>query len=394
MSEKFQESLRLELHQLEEQHLLRRAGILEGQQAHATTIDGKQVIMLCSNNYLGLTNHPRVIKETIEAIEKYGVGLGCGRVIVSMEVQLELEKEIAEFKHCEASITFQTGYDTNLAAVWTLAGEGDWIISDSLNHASIIDGSRLSPATKKVFPHKDMAGLEKILKESQGARRKIIITDSVFSMDGDIAPLPEIVELAEKYSAVVYTDDSHAVGVLGKTGAGISEHFGLHGKVEIEMGTLSKALGSVGGYVAGSVALREYLFQKARPFVFATGHLAPPSAAAALAAIKVLHDEPYLLEQLWKNARRFRDGLKSLGFNTGQSETPIIPVMVGDAGLATELRNMLVERKIFVQAFVYPVVASDKARLRTIVSATHTSDELDRALEVFAECGHKLKIIN
>jgi len=367
--------------------------ILQGEQAHRIQLDGRSIIMLCSNNYLGLTTHPKVRAAAKEAVDKYGVGLGCGRSICSMQVQEELEAKLAEFKHTEAAIVFQTGYDTNLATIWTLTDEEDTIISDELNHASIIDGCRLTRAKKKIYPHKDMQALEKLLKESQDSRRILVVTDGVFSMEGDIAPLPEIVELAEKYSAMTYVDDAHSCGVLGKNGRGTVDHFGLHGRVDIQMGTLSKALPCVGGYIASSREVIDYLWQRARPWLFATGHLPPPVAAALVAMLEVLQEEPQLIENLWKNTKYFKEGLKRLGFNTGQSETPITPVIVGESTLARRMSDMLFEEGIFVQAFGYPIVPEGSARLRTIVSAAHTQDELDYALEAFEIVGKKLGII-
>jgi glycine C-acetyltransferase len=368
--------------------------VLEGAQAHRAVVDGRDVIMLAANNYLGLTNHPKVVRAVKTALDRYGAGLGCNRGLVSMRLQLELEERIAKFKKTEASLVFPTGYDTNLGAIWALTGEESVLVCDELNHASVFDAARMSRVSLKVYGHGDMRSLERRLKGLKDGRRVFIVTPGIFPLEGDIARLPEIVELAERYSATVYVDDAHAVGVLGQRGAGSVEHFGLEGRVEIMAGTLSKALASVGGYIAGSSDLRQYLFKRARPFSQSTGHLAPPSAAAVIACLDILENDRSLVERLWKNARYFREGLIELGFDTGASETPIIPVLLGGSSTAIEFSRMLFEEGIFTQPFTYPSVPEGKARLRTIVAATHTRAELDRALQAFDKVGRQLNVSN
>jgi glycine C-acetyltransferase len=368
-------------------------GILSSAQGPRITIAEKSYINLASNNYLGFAHDPQVIEAARAALDAYGFGLGGGRTLYSMTVHQELERRLAAFKQREAAIVFQTGYDTNLAALATLAGEGDVIISDASNHASIVDGIRLSRAERRIYPHNDMDGLAEQLRASQGARTIFIVTDGVFSMDGDLAPLPEIVTLAEHYGALVYVDDAHGDGVLGRSGSGIVEHFDLHGRVAIEMGTLSKALGGVGGFLAADQEITQYLFQRSRTFMFSTGHLPPAVAAGLLAALDLLQAQPQRLERLWANARHFREGIKRLGFNTGASVTPIVPVMIGDAVQAAAFGRELRAAGIYAQAFSYPVVPQGKARIRCIVSASHSSEDLDAALEVFATVGRRLRLI-
>jgi len=368
--------------------------VIDGPQAHRVKVDGRDILMLSSNNYLGLTTHPKVIQATKDAIDRYGVGLGCGRSIVSMRIQLELEERLAKFKRAEAALAFATGYDTNLGTVWALMDRHTTLFLDEYNHASVFDGAGLSGARVKVYPHRDMKKLESMLKVSDKNKRRFVITPSIFPLEGDIAKLPEVVELAERYGASVYVDDAHAAGILGDHGRGSVDHFGLHGKVAVQVGTLSKALASVGGYVAGSSELREYLFWKARPFAISTGHLAPPSVAAVIASLDVLEHDDSLLKRLWKNADYFREGLMDLGFDTGQSETPIIPVMVKDAVKAAGFSKQLFDRGILVRSFGPPAVPENTARLRTIVSSTHTKAELDYALETFAKVGKNLDVIS
>ncbi|MDG6926596.1 MAG: aminotransferase class I/II-fold pyridoxal phosphate-dependent enzyme [Nitrososphaerota archaeon] len=368
--------------------------VIEGPQAHKVRVDGRDVIMLSSNNYLGLTTHPRVIKATKDAIDRYGVGLGCGRSIASMRIQLDLEERLAKFKHTEATLAFATGYDTNLGTVWALMDRGTTLFLDEYNHASVFDGAGLSGARVRVYPHRDMRKLESFLKTPDRNKRRFIITPSIFPLEGDIAELPEIVELAERYGASVYVDDAHAAGILGDHGRGSVDHFGLHGRVAVQVGTLSKALASVGGYVAGSSDLREYLFWKARPFAISTGHLAPPSVAAVIASLDVLEEDDSLLKRLWKNADYFRGGLNDLGFDTGLSETPIIPVVVKDAAKGARFSKTLLDQGILVRSFGPPTVPENTARLRTIVSATHSRAELDYALETFAKVGRSLEVIH
>ncbi|MGH2507446.1 MAG: glycine C-acetyltransferase [Ktedonobacteraceae bacterium] len=370
-----------------------RPRVLETEQKATVVMDGRKVITLSSNNYLGLTVHPRLRQAAIEAIERYGVGSGAVRTIAgTMSLHNELEEKLARFKHTEASLTMQSGYATNLGVISALMQEGDVIISDELNHASIIDGIRLCKSPRKVFRHKDMADLRRVLDESQGANKTMVVTDGVFSMDGDIAPLAEIVTLAEQYGAFVMVDDAHASGVLGQNGRGSVSHFGLDGRVALQIGTLSKGIGALGGYVACSQDMRDFLLNRARPVLFSTSH--PPSVVATcIAALDILEHDHSLVEHLWENTSFFKKGLEQLGFNTGQSETPITPVIVGAAPLAVKLSTRLFEEGVFAQAIVFPTVAVDKCRVRTIVTALHTNEELSQALDVFERVGKELAII-
>lgn len=385
--------LRGEIQGLKDQGLYFKVRVLEGEQGPVARIDGKQVANLASNNYLGLTTHPRLREAAIKATEQYGVGSGAVRTIIgTMSLHEELEARLAEFKHTEACIVFQSGFTANTGVIPALMGEGDVIISDELNHASIIDGCRLTRAERKVYGHKKMSELEQRLEESHGARRLMVVTDSVFSMDGDLAPLPEIVALAERFDAIVMVDDAHASGVLGRNGRGSVDHFDLHGRVHVQVGTLSKAIGSVGGYIAGTRALRDWLEQRGRPYLFSTSH--PPSVTATcIAALEVLQDEPELLERLWDNTRYFKGELNRLGFDTGGSETPITPVIVGGSARALAMSERLFEEGVFAQAIVFPTVARDRARVRTIVTAAHTREQLDRALRAFEKVGRELGAI-
>lgn len=367
--------------------------VLETEQKATVVIDGHEVITLSSNNYLGLTVHPRLREAAIRAIEQYGVGSGSVRTIAgTMRLHNVLEEKLAKFKHTEASLTIQSGYATNLGVISALMQEGDMIISDELNHASIIDGIRLCKSPRKVFPHKDMAGLRRVLEESKGANKVMVVTDGVFSMDGDIAPLPEIVALAEEYGAFVMVDDAHSSGVLGKNGRGSVSHFGLDGRVALQIGTLSKGIGALGGYVACSQDVRDFLLQRARPVLFSTSH--PPSVVATcIAALDILEEDNSLVERLWENTAFFKRGLEQLGFNTGHSETPITPVIVGEGALAMKFSQRLFSEGVFAQGIVYPTVAIDKARVRTIVTAIHTREELAKALDIFERVGKELHII-
>jgi glycine C-acetyltransferase len=383
-----------ELNQLREQKLYQKLRILETEQLPVSRFDGREVINLSSNNYLGLTTHPKLKRRAIEAIEKYGVGSGAVRTIAgTMSLHMELEEKIARFKQVEASVVFQSGFTANAGTVAAILTRDDVIISDELNHASIIDGCRLSRAEIKVFPHKDVEACEKVLQGlSSHKGHKLLITDGVFSMEGDIAPLAQLVELAEKYGCIMMIDDAHASGVLGRNGRGTVDHFKLHGRVDIQVGTLSKAIGSLGGYVCSTRDAIDYLYHRARPFLFSTSH--PPSVAAScMAAFEVLDEEPELVERLWANTRFFKAALQKLGFNTGQSETPITPVIVGDAALAHQFSRELFEAGVFAQGIGYPTVAQGKARIRTIVTAGHTEDELKRALEIIERVAKKLRII-
>jgi glycine C-acetyltransferase len=383
-----------ELNKLREQKLYQKLRILETEQRAVARFDGHEVINLSSNNYLGLTTHPKLKQKALEAAEKYGVGSGAVRTIAgTMSLHIALEEKIARFKNVEASVVFQSGFTANAGTVQAILSKEDVIISDELNHASIIDGCRLSRAQIKVFPHKDIEACEKVLKEIRNhPGRKLLITDGVFSMDGDIAPLPQLVELAEKYGCIMMIDDAHASGVLGRNGRGTVDHFNLHGRVDIQVGTLSKAVGALGGYVCSTRDTIEYLYHRARPFLFSTSH--PPSVAAScIAAFEVMEEEPQRHEKLWANTKSFKDGLKKLGFNTGVSETPITPVIVGDAALAHEFSRQLFAEGVFAQSLGFPTVPVGKARIRTIVTATHTDEELARALGILKSVGKKLRII-
>jgi glycine C-acetyltransferase len=383
-----------ELNRLREQKLYQRLRILETEQLPVSKFDGHEVINLSSNNYLGLTTHPKLKKRALEAIEKYGVGSGAVRTIAgTMTLHMALEEKIAQFKGVEASVVFQSGFTANAGTVAALLTREDVIISDELNHASIIDGCRLSRAEIKVFPHKDVDGCEKVLKEiSVRNCHKLLITDGVFSMEGDIAPLPALVGLAEKYGCIMMIDDAHSSGVLGRNGRGTVDHFNLHGRVDVQVGTLSKAIGALGGYVCSTRDTIEFLYHRARPFLFSTSH--PPSVVAAcLAAFEVLEEEPQLVDQLWTNTKFFKAGLQKLGFNTGVSETPITPVIVGDAALAHEFSRQLFAEGVFAQGIGFPTVPQGRARIRTIVTATHTQEELTRALGILEQVAKKLKII-
>jgi glycine C-acetyltransferase len=394
-----------ELASLREQHLFRPLRVMSSAQGPVCVVDGREVISLSSNDYLGLTHHPRLREAALRAVEAFGAGSGAVRTIAgTMTLHEELEAELAAFKGTEAVLTFQSGFTANTGVIPTIAGEADLIVSDALNHASIIDGMRLSKAPRVVYPHKDVEALRGLLREARERGRTdpghegepyrliLVATDGVFSMDGDIAPLPGIVEAAESYGAAVFVDDAHASGVLGRNGRGSVDHFGLHGRVALQVGTLSKAVGVLGGYVAGSHALRELLTQRARPFLFSTSH--PPAVAAAcLEAIRVFQDEPELFDRLWSNTHRFKDELARLGFDTGVSETPITPIILGESALAIRFSERLFEEGVFGTSVVYPTVALDKARIRTIVTAAHTDEHLDRALEAFARVGLELGVI-
>jgi glycine C-acetyltransferase len=383
-----------ELNKLREQKLYQKLRVLETEQLPVSRFDGREVINLSSNNYLGLTTHPKLRARALEAIQKWGVGSGAVRTIAgTMAIHMELEEKIAKFKHVDASVVFQSGFTANAGTVQAILGREDIIVSDQLNHASIIDGCRLSRAEIKIFPHKDIEACENILKEIAGRKCcKLLITDGVFSMDGDIAPLPQLVELAEKYGCIMMIDDAHASGVLGRNGRGTVDHYNLHGRVDIQVGTLSKAIGALGGYVCSTRDTIDFLYHRARPFLFSTSH--PPSVAATcLAAFEVLEEEPQLIDRLWANTKFFKEELKKLGFNTGMSETPITPVIVGDAALAHQFSRKLFAAGVFAQGIGFPTVPEGKARIRTIVTATHTQEELTRALEILESVGKRLKIV-
>jgi glycine C-acetyltransferase len=383
-----------QLEQWRQEGTYQRLRILQSESAAESRFDGKQVINLASNNYLGLTTHPKLRAAAIAAIQKFGVGSGAVRTISgTMSIHMELEERIAAFKHSEACVVFQSGFAANAGTVSAILTPEDHIISDELNHASIIDGCRLSRAKIHVFPHKDVAAAEKILSGLDSATgRKLLITDGVFSMDGDIGALPGLTAAAEKHGAIMMVDDAHSSGVLGRNGRGTIDHFNLHGRVQVQVGTLSKAIGVLGGYVCGSRDLIEFLYHRARPFLFSTSH--PPAVAAAcLAAFDVLEQEPERIDALWDNTRYFKKGLTDAGFNTGISETPITPVIVGEAAAAHQLSRELFAAGVLATGIGFPTVAKGKARVRTIVTATHTKAELDQALEVFRKVGKKLGIL-
>jgi glycine C-acetyltransferase len=371
-----------------------RLRILESASAAMSRFDGKEVINLASNNYLGLTTHPKLREAALEAVRRYGVGSGAVRTISgTMKLHMQLEERIAAFKNVEASVVFQSGFAANAGTVSAILSAEDHIVSDELNHASIIDGCRLSRAKIHVFPHKDVAAADRILGELDSLPgHKLLISDGVFSMDGDIGRLPGLAEAAARHGAIMMVDDAHSSGVLGRNGRGTIDHFGLHGKVDIQVGTLSKAIGVLGGYVCGSRDLIEFLYHRARPFLFSTSH--PPAVAAAcLAAFDVLEQEPERIDALWANTRYFKQGLAEAGFRIGESETPITPVITGEARLAYELSRKLFENGVLATGIGFPTVAKDKARVRTIVTATHTRAELDRALEVFRQVGKELGLV-
>ena len=391
-----------ELDDLRSRHLYRPLRVMSSGQGPIVSVDAHRLISLSSNDYLGLTHHPRVRQAALDAVRDFGAGSGAVRTIAgTMTLHEDLERELAEFKGTAATLTFQSGFSANTGVIPTITGEQDLIVSDELNHASIIDGMRLSKAPRKIFRHADTAHLRAVLDEAVEKGREgtglpyrliLVVTDGVFSMDGDIAPLPGIVEAAESANAAVFVDDAHASGVLGRDGRGSVDHFGLHGRVAIQVGTLSKAVGVLGGYVAGSQDLRDILVQRARPFLFSTSH--PPAVASACReAIKVMQEEPELHERLWANTKRFKAELARLGFDTGRSETPITPVMMGDSDTAGRFSQRLFEEGVFAQPVVFPTVAIDKARIRTIVTAAHADAQLDQALEAFSKVGRELRLI-
>jgi glycine C-acetyltransferase len=391
-----------ELAALRERNLYRPLRVMSSAQGPIVSIDDRRLISLSSNDYLGLTHHPRMKRATLDAVERFGAGSGAVRTIAgTMSLHEQLEADLAAFKQVPAVLTFQSGFAANTGVIPTITGETDLIVSDELNHASIIDGMRLSKAPRKIYRHADVAHLREVLEQAttegrdgQGApyRLILVVSDGVFSMDGDIAPLDGIVEAAEAFGAAVMVDDAHASGVLGKDGRGTVDHFGLHGRVAIQVGTLSKAVGVLGGYVAGSEALRDILIQRARPFLFSTSH--PPAVAAAcIEAVRIMQDEPELHERLWANTRRFKAEMGRLGFDIGHSDTPITPVILGDSELTIRFSNRLVDEGVFATSVVFPTVALDRARIRTIVTAAHTDELLDRSLAAFATVGRELGVI-
>jgi len=383
-----------DLESLKQQGLYRRLRILEDEQKPRTTFDHRQVVNLSSNNYLGLTTHPRLREAALDATRRLGVGSGSVRTIAgTMDIHMELERRLAAFKKTEAVVVFQSGFAANAGTVAAVLTKDDVVVSDELNHASIIDGCRLSRATIKVFPHKDVDAARNVLSGLPADQRKLLITDGVFSMDGDLGALPGLCALAEEFGCIMMVDDAHASGVFGTNGRGTIDHFAMHGRVDIQVGTLSKAVGVLGGYVAGSRTLIEFLYHRARPFLFSTSH--PPAVAAAcIAALDVLEQEPQIIDRLWENTRFFKSGLEALGFDTGLSQSPITPVIVGDGALAMTLSDRLFEEGVFAQGIAYPTVARDKARVRTIVTSAHTRDELQFALDVFGHVGRELGILH
>ncbi len=388
-----------QLEELKKKGTYFRLRVLDDEQAPECTFDGKRVINLASNNYLGLTTHPKLREAAIAATKKYGVGPGAVRTIAgTMKLHMQLEEKIAKFKNVEACVVFQSGFTANAGTVSAILGKEDFIISDELNHASIIDGARLSRAKILVFRHKDVAHAEELLasvKDQPG--HKLLITDGVFSMDGDIGPLPGLCDVAEKYGAIMMVDDAHSSGVLGRNGRGTIDHFNVHGRVDIQVGTLSKAIGAIGGYVCGSRDLVEFLYHRARPFLFSTSH--PPSVTATcMAAFDVLEQEPQLIDKLWENTRYWKKELGGLGFNIGgvntpASETPITPIIVGDGRLTMDFSRELFNEGVLGTGIAFPTVPEGKARIRTIMTATHTRDQMDRALEVLKRVGKQMGIV-
>jgi glycine C-acetyltransferase len=381
--------------------LYRPLVVMRGAQTRLATMDGRPVISLASNDYLGLATHPRLVEAAIAAVRELGVGSGAVRTIAgTMELHQELERRLALFKGTQATLVFQSGFAANSGIIPTITDEHDLIVSDALNHASIIDGVRLSRAGREVYAHKDVDDLDRILRDARATggpngpwRRILVITDGVFSMDGDIAPLRDICDVADRHDATVMVDDAHATGVLGRDGRGSVDHFGLHGRVDIQVGTLSKAVGVLGGYVGGRQHLRDYLVQRSRPFLFSTSH--PPAVAAAcIAGIDVLETEPERIGRLWDNTRLFKAGLVALGFDTGISETPITPVIVGTAAVAQQMSRRLFEEGVFATSVVYPTVPLDGARIRTIVTSEHTREQLHVALDAFARVGRELHLVD
>jgi predicted pyridoxal phosphate-dependent acyltransferase len=372
-----------ELIHLEKKHLLRKLAIMGSAQGPRVMVNGKSMLLMCSNTYLGLAEHPALREAACAAMERYGFGSGASRLVSGTSgLHEELERKIAEFKDTEAAILFNSGYAANTGIIPVVASAGDAILSDSLNHASIIDGCKLSKAAVHVYRHKDADHVESLLKKSMNARRRLIVTDGVFSMDGDIAPLPELVSLAEKYDALIMVDDAHATGVLGGRGRGTVEHFGLEGRVNIQMGTLGKALGSFGAYAAGTRDVIDYLVNTSRSFIYSTS-LPPAVCAASLAALDIVRTDPILRNRLWNNRDRFVKGLESRGIDIAGSETPIVPVLIGDNGKTLKAADRIFELGLYATAIRTPTVPAGKARIRTTVMATHTEEDIDQAIEIF-----------
>ncbi len=392
VAEKYDAIIR-ELEEIEARDLLRKPRLIEGPIGPHVTIDGRDTLLLCTNDYLGLTNHPAVKRAAHEAIDSYGAGAGASRLVAgTLSIHEELETALARLKGTETAIAFGSGYLANVGTVSALMRRGDVIYSDELNHASIIDACRLSRATVRIFPHKDTHALEKMLRDDPNFRRRLIVTDGVFSMDGDIAPLPELVRLASEFDCYLMVDDAHATGVVGPQGRGTAAHFGLEGQVDIQMGTLSKALGSYGAFVAGARGLIDYLVNRARSFIFTTA-LPPASAGAALEALRVLEREPHRRERLWKNAEMLKAGLRSRGFELGMSETFIIPVIIGGARECLAMAETLLENGVFAQAIRPPSVPEGASRLRVVPTGEHNMDDMEFALEAFNRAGKKCGVV-
>lgn len=391
--------LTAQLDELKQKGTYFRLRVLDDMQGPVCTYDGKKVINLASNNYLGLCEHPKLREAAIKAAQTYGVGSGAVRTIAgTMRIHMELEEKIARFKNVEACVVFQSGFTANAGTVSSILGKEDFILSDELNHASIIDGARLSRAKIKVFRHRDVAHAEELLKEvANEPGRKLIITDGVFSMDGDIGPVDKLCDLADKYGAIMMVDDAHASGVLGRNGRGSVDHFGCHGRVDVQVGTLSKAIGALGGYVCGSRDLIDYLYHRARPFLFSTSH--PPSVAAScIAAFDILEEEPERIERLWKNTRYFKEQLTSAGFDVGgvttpASETPITPILLGDGRKTMDFSRALFEAGVMATGIAFPTVPEGKARIRTIMTSEHSRAQIDQALEIITSTARKLSIL-
>ena len=384
-----------EINSLKEQGLYNNIRTIGSPQGAWLTVDGKNVLNFCSNNYLGLANHPKLVAAAQEATKTYGVGPAAVRSIAgTMDLHVQLEQRLAEFKGAEGVITFQSGFTANLGTIPALVGKGDVIFSDRLNHASIIDGCRLSGAKIIAYEHNDAGSLEDAIKEhASNYRRALIVTDGVFSMDGDVAPLPALYEVAKKYDIMFMVDDAHGEGVLGKGGRGIVDHFNLHGKIDVEVGTMSKAFGVMGGMVAGKKEIIEWLKQRGRPFLFSSA-VTVPDAAACLAAVDLLEESTELVDKLWANGKYFKEEMSKLGFDTGASETPITPIMLGEAKLAQEFSRELYEEGVFGMAIGYPTVPQGKARIRVMISAAHDNDDLGKGLDAFAKVGKKLGVIS
>ncbi len=386
--------LKEKIQELKDQGVYRKLPVMESASGAEVMLNGKSVINLSSNNYLGFANHPRMKEAAIKAVEKYGVGSGAVRTIIgNMDIHEILEEKLAKFKREEAVMVFQSGFNCNAGTIQAITEKGDVIITDELNHASIIDGCRLSRADKVVFKHSDMEDLERILKESQSKyTRMLIITDGVFSMDGDLARLPEIVELAEKYGAMTYVDDAHGSGVLGENGRGTVDHFHLHGRVDFCIGTLSKAIGVIGGYVAGSKTMQEWLSHRGRPLLFSTS-LPPAAVGAIIEAVDMLTETTEYTDRLWDNARFFKEKMSALGYNTGKSETPITPVIIGDEAQTMAFSRKLLENGLFASGIVFPTVPKGTGRVRCMVTAAHTKEQLSRAVDIFEKVGKEMNLI-